>query len=82
MQNIWMVGVMIAALVGSGAVVGMGAYNGHRGMHERMHGGDEDCWGHQDCRNDYEECEEHSEEYCEEEHENCDYHRTEIYGCC
>ena len=83
MQNIWMVGIMMAALVGSGAVVGMGAYNDHDDdMHGRMHGEDNDCWEQQDCRYDHEECEEHSEEYCEEEHEDCDYHHTEFYGCC
>ena len=82
MQNLWLAGLVLTALVGSGAVVGMGAYNDRNDMHGMMHGEDNDCWDQQDCRNDHEECEEHSEEYCEEEHEDCDYHHTEFYGCC
>lgn len=81
MQNIWLTGLVLAALVGSGTVMGMGAWNDHEGMHGRMHG-DGNCWEHQDCQNDHEECEEHTKEYCEEEHEDCDYHHTEFYGCC
>ncbi len=82
MQNIWMVGIMMAALVGSGAVVGMGVYNDRDDMHGRMHGEDYDCWENNNCPLDHEECEDHTEEYCEEEHEDCDYHHTEFYGCC
>ena len=81
MQNLWLTGLVLAALVGSGAVVGMGAYNDHNSMHRSMHGGD-DCWEHRDCQLDHEECEEHSEEYCEKMHEECDYHHTEFYSCC
>ena len=81
MQNIWLAGIVFAALVGSGAVMGMGAWDDHDDMHRNMHG-DNDCWENENCRYDDEECEEHSEEYCEEEHEECDYHHTEFYGCC
>lgn len=81
MQYFWLAGIMMATLIGSGAVMGMGLYYDHDDMHRSMHGGD-DCWEHQDCQYDHEECEEHNEEYCEEEHEDCDYHNTEFYGCC
>jgi hypothetical protein len=82
MQNLWFTGLVLGTLVGSGAVVRMGAFDNHNSMHERMHDGDYDCRDNNNCQLDHEECQEHTEEYCEEEHGECDHHHTEIYGCC
>ena len=80
MQNIWLVGIVLTALVGSGAVMGMGAMNDHYGMHGMMHGmHDEDCYEHQECEYEGEECHYHSEEECDEEHEECIKEHEDCY---
>ena len=75
MQNIWMTGILLSALVGSGAVMGMGVIDGHNGMHHGMHREHyEDCPDHEECEYESDECLEHSEEECYEEHEDGDDH--------
>jgi hypothetical protein len=72
MQNVLLTGILLASLIGSGAVVGYAAMNGHEGMHYLMHGGDSDDCGHfEDCDHNLEECEEQFDEECLEEHEDC-----------
>ena len=73
MQNIWLVGIVLSALVGSGAVMGLGAMDNHDGMHQMMVGMDhEDCYEQEDCEYEGGECLEHSDEDCIENHEDCD----------
>ena len=77
MQNIWLVGILLAGLVGSGAVMGYGIMNHDEGMHHMMHGEH-----FEDCEYEYEECQEHSEEECIKEHEDCDMdEHMKDYGC-
>jgi hypothetical protein len=78
MQNIWLLGIVMVSLLGSGAVMGY-SYMRHNGMMDWMYG--DECSNHYQC--EFEEgCEEHSEEYCEEEHKDCNYHHSEQYYCC
>ncbi len=74
MQNIWLVGIVLTALVGSGAVMGMGAMNDDYDMHHMMHGMHDDSDEHQEC--------EYEDEDCDEEHEECDMdEHMEDHGC-
>lgn len=83
MQNIWLIGLVLTSLIGAGAVIGGGAMNDHYEMHQMMQGEHyEDCYEHEDCEYEYEECLEYSEEDCIEEHEECDFHgHTHEHGC-
>ncbi|MEE9151076.1 MAG: hypothetical protein V3U20_04490 [Thermoplasmata archaeon] len=83
MQNIWLVGILLAGLVGSGAAMGYGIMNHDEGMHHMMQGEHfEDCHEHEDCEYEHEECQEHSEEECIKEHEDCDMdEHMKDYGC-
>lgn len=83
MQNVWLMGMILAGLVGSGAVMGIGAMNHHDGMHHMMHQEHyENCYEHEDCEYEYEECLEHEDEECIEEHERCDMQENhEEHGC-
>lgn len=83
MQNIWVVGLVLASILGAGAVMGMGAINDHDEMHHMMHGEHyEDCHEHEECEYEHEECLEYSEEECIEEHEECDFHEhMDEHGC-
>jgi hypothetical protein len=73
MQNIWVVGLVLASLLGAGTVMGLGAMDGHDGMHHMMHGEHyEDCHEYEECEYEHEECLEHLDGECIEEHEDCD----------
>ncbi|UCG67960.1 MAG: hypothetical protein JSV09_08935 [Thermoplasmata archaeon] len=83
MQNMLLMGIVLASIIGSGAVIGIGAMDGRYNMHSWMHGGDyEDCHEHEDCEYEHEECEEHLEEECFGEHEDCDMNEhMRDHGC-
>ncbi|UCE74128.1 MAG: hypothetical protein JSV56_00105 [Methanomassiliicoccales archaeon] len=74
MQNILLVGLVLTGLLGAGAVVGIGAVDDYYGHHMMNGMHYQDCYEHEECEYEGEECLEHSEEECIKEHEDCDHH--------
>jgi hypothetical protein len=83
MQNVILTGILLTSLLGSGAVVGYAAMNGHEGMHYWMHGTSHvDCEHFEDCEYDHEECEAQYEEECLEDHGECMENQGHMRGGC
>lgn len=81
MQNLWITGLILASIVGSGAVMGYGMMDQDANMHHWMHGEhEEECEYHEECEFEHEECEEDHDDECYEEHEeygDCEHHHED-----